>query len=260
MKKIIRRILSFLGITKKTNLFESRESVSSFLSRLIPLEANLKRIGNKNDGGYLIPEDIQIDTVFSPGVFDDDSFECYFANQGIQCHLLDYSVESNPTQHRNITFEKKYLGYAELDNFINFDDWVQLKNFNFKGNFLLQMDIEGWEYNNLINVSHETLKSFSVLIIEFHDFDNIIYRHVLKYYELIFSKLLLQFDIVHLHPNNACGFKKIEDLVVPNTIEITFVRKGLITTSKKVAKIKNKLDAPNYYSIEDISIESWLVN
>ena len=60
-----------------------------------PCPFELIRIGGKNDGAYLVPNDLKdIDACFSPGVnnfknFEDELTKLY----GIKCHMCDFTSD-----------------------------------------------------------------------------------------------------------------------------------------------------------------------
>ena len=70
---------------------------------------------------------------------------------------------------------------------------------------ILQMDIEGAEYDVLTFESTATLGRFSAMIIEFHGLEQFFDRRFLHTTSIIFEKLYRNFSICHVHPNNNCG-------------------------------------------------------
>ena len=70
---------------------------------------------------------------------------------------------------------------------------------------ILQMDIEGFEYDVLIETPRSILKKFRIILIEFHNFNQIFIQYGLKMIKYIFDKLNTDFYIVHIHPNKCCG-------------------------------------------------------
>jgi hypothetical protein len=232
------------GIYKK----HSKSDIRYFIQKLRPhlTQYKLLRIGSENDGGYLVPDDLEgIEAIYSPGVDKNSSFELFFAERGIICYLLDYSIESLPLQHSQFHFEKKFLGVVDDDVYITLDSWLR-KN-NEKGqNLLLQMDIEGEEWQVLQNASISLLENFRVLVIEFHGLpDRLGMRHNFKQTEILFQKLLKSFEIVHIHENNCCKSFRTQGIFIPEVVEITFLRKDRISGPKSIASIPHPLDQKN---------------
>ena len=144
-----------------------------FLERLYPvkIEMDLIRIGGENDGGYLLPNDLEnISVCFSPGVADNASFELDLFNKtGIESHLADYSVTGPPDGYHPKSFIKKYLGPVNDETYITLDSWIKSKEVENKSDFILQMDIEGGEYLTLLTTNIENLKKFRIIVLEVHN-------------------------------------------------------------------------------------------
>ena len=70
---------------------------------------------------------------------------------------------------------------------------------------MLQMDIEGAEYRNLLSTSKYILKRFRILVIEFHDFSELLINKKNNKVKLLINKLNETHICVHAHPNNCCG-------------------------------------------------------
>src|SRR5205823_127248 len=76
-----------------------RTAVRDLVALLHPLatEHSLIRLGDRGDGGYLVPDDLEsVEACFSPGVDDRASFETSLIERGIPCFLADASVDCAP--------------------------------------------------------------------------------------------------------------------------------------------------------------------
>jgi hypothetical protein len=231
--------------------------LNEFFKKVHPVDSghSLVRLGGDGDGGYLVPDDLEgVSACFSPGVLDVASFELAFAARGVKSYLADYSVESAPVQHELIDFEKKYLGSEEDNIFMTLDSWIQRKEPNQK-DFVLQMDIEGAEYDVIYDINSETLKKFRILVIEFHRLDSIFDKTGYKLINLTFSKLLKDFEIVHIHPNNVRAPVIYKGFEVPPLMEFTFLRKDrLLKRGDYSFAFPHSLDRPCVKSFEDYSL------
>ncbi len=235
--------------------------LEDFFKKMHPIDSghSLVRLGGDGDGGYLVPDDLEgIGACFSPGVSDVADFELAFAARGVKSYLADYSVESAPVQHELIDFEKKYLGSEEDNIFMTLDNWIQRKEPNQK-DFVLQMDIEGAEYDVIYDINSETLKKFRILVIEFHRLDSIFDKTGYKLINLTFNKLLRDFDIVHIHPNNVRAPVVYKGFQVPPLMEFTFIRKDRVVKAGKYSvEFPHPLDEPCVKGYEDYALpECW---
>ncbi len=74
------------------------------------------RLGNKYDGGYVIPKIFidNVDTIYSYGIGDDISFEIDFLTyKDININMYDHTVNGLPLQNNKINFYKEGLSYRK---------------------------------------------------------------------------------------------------------------------------------------------------
>ena len=257
---MLRNLLSALLSKKNIFLYKSDKSlVNKLIDKLFVYDCGheLIRIGSNKDGGYLVPNILgKIKYCFSPGVGDVNllgdvsSFEDDLSFRGIKCFLADNTVE-NPSKH---DFEKKNLNVFNDEKNFTLESWVKLKvgNVN-EDNLILQMDIEGSELGVIYNISEEYLKKFKVLVIEFHDFHFLGSYFGIRVLDEVFSKLLRNFSICHIHPNNCCGITSLNDKTIPSVMEITFINNDEVKYKKPVEyTFPHKLDFKNVTNKKDI--------
>ena len=165
----------------KLNIFKARKTpkqdLQAFIARFSDkyVATDLVRVGSEYDGGYLLPKIFEhIEYCFSPGVDYNSSFETELSNYyGIKCFLADASVDKPALDNVNFDFEAKYLSCRTEGDYITLSQWINDKTGDDDGGKILQMDIEGAEYEVLTYESADTLAKFSVIIIGSHDFQNI---------------------------------------------------------------------------------------
>lgn len=229
--------------------------LKSLAEQLKPLRTNkeLIRIGVNTDGGYLVPNDLEgIKACFSPGVDDIASFEQDLLTKGIGSHLADYSVDEIPNNTPALSFIKKFLGANTYDHFISLEDWVENYAPNSQDDSLiLQMDIEGAEYETLLSCSNEILNKFRIMVIEFHNTESWGQSDFFNIVNSVFKKLLKTHLIVHSHPNNAMGLVNMNGFLAPRVFELTFIKKNRVIHDG-FAKIPNELDFPNVNYMPDL--------
>jgi len=226
---------------------------------------NLIRLGNKNDGGYLVEKDdiVQSDILISFGISDDWSFEeNFYRYNNIDIYAYDGSLSKKFWIKRfiysllnfqindlfayfkfksffknNKHFQKKFLSF--YNNSINLNLDKILIDINSNKKVFIKMDIEGNEYR-LLNDILKFQNRISSLVIEFHDVD----LHIEK-----IKNFILNFDlkIIHIHINNY----SLSNLNIPNLIEITFSRIYLDLDNDYP---KNLNDNPNNPKLDDFEI------
>lgn len=227
LKKYFLRAFHTLGrhpekLTPKKVLFETLNAL-----RPRAFADHLVRIGGVGDGGYLLPESVRtIEVVVSPGVGDSVKFELDMLNKfGSHSVLIDASVERDSEWPEEFFFLPKYLGARSDKYFMNLEEVITHCQLSQK-KLLLQMDIEGFEYEVLMTTPSKTLRLFEVIVIELHDLNLWIRKEIfVRFIKPALENLLEGFVPIHFHPNNAGGFSNIYGLNVPNTVELTLVRK-----------------------------------
>ena len=219
-------------------------SVIDFLksNRPITTEFDLIRIGGSQDGGYLIPNDLDgIKYCFSPGVDVTSDFELdLYEKFNVHSYLSDFSVDKAGIDCDGFKFQKKFLNSKTNITNETLSDWIRKENND--DEMILQMDIEKSEYNVLIETSSEVLKKFRIILIEFHDFNKIFSDFGFRTINSLFDKLNNDFYIVHIHPNKCCGYSETKGLKIPNTVEYTFLRKDRVKYKKNTEKFPHELD------------------
>lgn len=222
------------------------------------------RIGNKNDGGYIINELISQNTnrLVSIGIGGEDTFERdwarTFPNTIIEMYDGTYPCnhicqEFNDRINQNIFYYQNNVG-----NEIN-----QIKLFNILNKpipTLLKIDIEGGEYNIFNNLFLEN--NIIGLIIEIHDLHYPEYRK--KMIELLknnFKNMLL----FHVHGNSWGGYFDLAitetdpPIVVknfPHVLELSFINKNIVNNySIDNSRFPiNELDTSNRQDQPDIDL------
>lgn len=222
---------------------------------------DLIRIGGENDGGYLHPNLLDsISYCFSPGIAYTASFEKELSDRyKIKSFMADASVKQAPMLDDNFEFIPKFLGTYTKNEFITLSDWIRQSKVTDKKK-ILQMDIEGAEFDVLLYESVETLSSFSTLTIEFHFMERMFQKDFLRMLNIIFDKIYKNFFICHVHPNNCCGIYSLNGVDVPRVMEVTFIRNDLLDSVKSTNSINlpHSLDRKNLEQNEDIVMpEMW---
>jgi hypothetical protein len=262
IKSIIKKILFKIGINieKITNLNDIEIFISRFRDNYKSVE--LVRIGGDSDGGYLVPNILNdIKYCFSAGVGPVSAFEKHLsADYKIQSFMADASVSYPPEQDYNFIFIKKFLSSRTTGEFITLKDWIKTSFKDNTANIILQMDIEGSEFEVLTYESSEILAKFSSMIIEFHGLQNMSNKNFLKMITGIFEKIYSNFSICHVHPNNLSGVYILNGVQIPSNIEVTFIRNdlinGLILNSK--VSLPHSLDKKNFNKAPEIKMpEVW---
>ena len=238
----------FLGCGYNISKVTSKNDLRSFFEAIHPVAINVEliRIGGKGDGGYLVPNDLEeIKACFSPGVSSISKFEEHLAEMNIKSFMLDYSVDKPAVDNDLFIFEKKFLGNKNNEKFIRLEEWVNTNSSATESNLILQMDIEGAEFTVFLDTPSSTLKKFRIMVVEFHNMHKLFNKESFQFVKQVFDKILMDFSVVHIHPNNDNPMISMGKFDVPPVIEFTFYRKDLVHHVDHKLTFPHPLDSPN---------------
>jgi hypothetical protein len=148
-----------------------------------------------------------------------------------------------------------FVGAYNSDTTVTLEKWIteSLPADN-KGDLMMQMDIEGAEYETLLATPDSILKKFRTIIVEFHHFH---YLDNKPHYNLVnatIEKLRQQFEPVHLHANNYEKVANVHGVLMPNVVEVTFLRKDRVKENKRLRALPHVLDLPNNPEWADVEL------
>jgi hypothetical protein len=236
---------------------------------LTPYEfLNLKRYGGNYDGGYILSEELlhNSNIIYSYGVGPDESwitFDREMVNMNKNVYLYDkLKNDFWDKNHPLFNFNREYVNSKNIYSHILYNQHINYTN------MILKMDIEGNEFETLLNCDEKIFYHFNQLAIEVHDVvnshtepqflihaDNADKRWMNKIN--LFNKLNKFYYLVHIHGNNNSSSIR-EGL--PDVLELLYIRKDKLDN----AKIKQTtcpifgLDYPNNPSASDIRLDWWL--
>jgi hypothetical protein len=225
-----------------------KSAVQLFMKKLYPVASDTKliRLGPAGDGGYLVPDDLAgIEACFSPGVAFSSGFEKDCANLGMKVFLADRSVDQPAEMHEQFFFTKKYIGVTTNDDFMTLDDWVDASLPHSQSDLLLQIDIEGFEYEVFLAMSDRLMRRFRIIVVEFHAMGQLFNLPFFRLASRAFDKILQNHTCVHIHPNSCCEPLYIGGLVIPSVAEFTFLRTDRISNPSYARTFPHPLDADN---------------
>jgi hypothetical protein len=229
----------------------SSTRIDQLISALAPwkYKGEIDRYGGAGDGSYIIPTDIVNKKSFlvSGGLGDNNNFEIQLARSGIKGFQIDNSISKPPKNHKNLNFVSKTLG--ALDDKESISLKTLINNVSKDKSIVVKLDIEGGELEALRNLPNNILQRITCLSMELHSIsslhDNNQILEMLKYLNTS------GFRSIYLQANNGCLTYTMSGYLIPDNIEVTFVKKNRVTkpTLKEIRRIKmlqskNNSDSP----------------
>lgn len=248
MNIFMKRILDVVKIGYFPTKTTKKPLLVDLINSLHPKSTDIEliRLGPQGDGGYLIPDDLAgIEACFSPGVSDSSDFELACANLGMQIFMADHSVNGPATSHKSFNFTKKYVGATTSEKFMTINDWIKNSPVNETSDLILQMDIEGYEYETLLSIPDELMKRFRIIVIEFHRLHHLWSAPFHRIASSAFVKVLQTHSCVHLHPNNCRSSIYMQGIEIPRVMEFTFLRNDRIDNYAYTSSFPHPLDSDN---------------
>lgn len=222
------------------------------------------RVGNKNqDGGYIIAElEGSYDGFISCGIGQDISFEIELLSiyNNLNCLAFDGTVNGLPQKHNRIEFVKKNISDKNSNETTNLTDFIS------GSDIFLKLDVEGFEFKILPElIKNDLLKYFKQMVIEFHTPTDI-KKHPSYYHsdlqditneimENVISDINKTHTLIHLHGNPVPGTHKMNNVIIPNVFECTFIRNEFVKDRVKNKKpVPTPIDRPNLPGYKEINL------
>ncbi len=215
--------------------------VQDFISILSPNKFNgdLKRFGDKGDGSYVLPRNLVTPKTYliSGGIADNNEFEIELAKKGVVGIQVDNSIIRAPKEHKNLVFKNATLGEKDGTNEISLENLIS--NAPSNKNLIVKLDIEGAEISAIQYLSKKSLNRIDCLVLELHNLSSLVQNdRVLKSLIKLKNSGL---SSVYLQANNGILDYIISGVLIPDNVEVTFVRKEKVSkpSPKDVLRIKN---------------------
>jgi hypothetical protein len=221
-----------------------RNSSSTKIDQLISVLAPWKyrgeidRYGGIGDGSYIIPTDIVNRKSFlvSGGIGNNNNFEIQLARLGIKGFQIDNSINKPPKNHDNLNFISKTLGVLDGEESISLKTLIN--NVPINKAIIVKLDIEGGEIEALRNLPKNILQKITCLSMELHSIGSL--HENSQILEMLNHLKLSGFRSIYLQANNGCLTYTISGYLIPDNMEVTFVKKNRVIkpTLKEIQRIK----------------------
>ena len=223
----------------------------NFISIVAPKSVkgkNLIRIGSSNDGGYVMLDHmIENSIVYNFGIGNDISWDMDLVKRGCTIFQYDHTISGPPIIHPNLHFSKIGIANRTSDDgtLKPISDLLKINRHVNNSDLIMNMDIEGCEWDILHSLESEVFNKFSQVLIEFHNLFDIVLMERMEEMISVFKKINESHQAIHVHANNSSRLSVISGIMLPETIEITFVRKKDYCFEDNTNNFPTSLDGPN---------------
>jgi hypothetical protein len=232
---------------------QARETLFAALQPVKLRNCELARFGEQNDGGYLLCGNLLngVGAAYSYGISGYDGWGCDVSTKlSVPVHQYDCFNTTQPScpSGRPVFHAECVAGRRSHDEEGRLFDSLQsqfARNGDAEKFLVVKMDVEGAEWDSILQTPDEVLARIDQLVFEFHGVSDT------GRYLPVIAKLKRTFEIVHLHFNNfACVGAGAP--FPAWAYEVTFVNKRLadVDEAGRVA-LPSALDAPNHPGVPD---------
>lgn len=215
---------------------------------------NYVRVGGcRGDGGYIMVDDFHDKMrAYSIGIGDNASWDKELADKGIKVLMYDHTIFHLPQVHNNFTFHRCGVGTGE--NCRPLEDILRENGDWDNHDLILKMDVEGAEWEVLDSTPSELLNQFIQISLELHGVCNMENKErILR----ILRKLSLTHQAIWVHGNNIDKAENADGILIPNLLEVTYVRKDACLFEEGACEFPMPLDLPNLERRRDFVLGNW---
>jgi hypothetical protein len=195
------------------------------------------------------------DAAYSFGISNDVSWDLDIAKKGIDVFMYDHTIKRLPLENEHFHFFKTGIcgTSGEDTNLKTFEEILTANGHMTNNNIILKIDVEGAEWEAFSKTSGEIIENFAQIAVEFHGVNNVYDENKFNTMLSVFEKLNTTHQVVHVHANNYGSIEIIGGVPLPNTFEVTYLRKrdNQFSSNHKCYPLQN-LDMPNNPSIADL--------
>jgi hypothetical protein len=214
-----------------------------------------KRYGSDFDGGYILSDDLvqTCDRVYSLGIANEFSIDVQMAEMGKMVYQYDIDFCQTP-QIPNMKFKQLFIDNNSLRG-----ELIETGGMGNDNNLLL-MDIEGGEYDVILN-SEDLLENFSQISLELH------YATFEKKLPSLLDKLNKTHTLIHIHANNWVLTSQHENFIngkgivngIPDLLELTYIKNDKFLNKEIMKeKIPTSIDKKNINHLPEVELSWWV--
>ena len=216
------------------------------------------RIGSSNDGGYVMLDEILKSgkIAYSIGIGNTIKFEEAVEALGYKIWMYDHTVNGKKFKNENRTIFKIGIAPADAGKYKTLSTMIKDNGHENEENMVLQMDVEGAEWEVLSRIDPDVLSKFSIMNLEIHWMNTMFARpDTTEMIDKSFQALTKNHTVFHVHANNWCGYYEMKDKPpLAEVLEISLVKNDLVNLVSCNEEFPGPLDSPNKKGEPDINL------
>ena len=177
---------------------------------------------------------------YSIGINQDVSWDLDMVAEGYQVYQYDHTIKKLPEE--NLAFHWKKIGITGEEETAELKNLTTLLRDNGHADvsgMVLKIDVEGYEWNVFAGLAEKTLLQFDQIVVEFHDLiadeDRNMKIHALE-------NLVKTHKVIHIHANNNSSADYCGDIMMPDVLEVTWLRKDLCLDTRYTGVLPRSVD------------------
>jgi len=180
--------------------------------------------------------------------------------------LYDHTVDSAALKRDFLHFKKEGVGEKKTKDRNTIESHLN-ENIDHKKKLILKMDIDGGEWDTLINTPDSVLGLFNQIVIEVHGMGTDlseslnggeVYEASLDKKINVLKKINNLFYLFHVHANNYSRVFYKKWYKIPDTLELTYINKKIVKNPEPSKVIfPTEFDRPNSKNKKEVDLHFW---
>lgn len=229
------------------------------IKEVMDSDFRLCRVGKEDDGGYVMAlkeENYSSEKIaYSIGICDDVSWDLEIAKAGYQIYQYDHTIKKLPCNHESFHWKKIGLtGGTETKELKRLKTVLAENGHDKMNGGLLKIDVEGYEWEIFAECEEKILKQFDQIVMELHNFHDLKNRPTIT---KALKNINNTHQVIYVHCNNMSPVAYCGDIIMPNCLEVIYVKKDKFKFKECEFISPTSLDRPNLARIPEIKLGNW---
>ena len=215
------------------------------------------RMGNSHDGGYVLVDNIaqKSKIAYSFGISNDISWDKEMSEKGMEVFMYDHTVDVPEDMNGNMHFFNIGIcGSKERKNekLKTINEIIESNGHAHNNGMILKMDIEGDEYDFLLNIDDDILTKFDQIVMELHHITDCDMTD-----EIVgaLKKINRNHRLIHIHGNNYSTIRYVNNKAIPDSVEVSYVLASAYEYDECESNKYRYIDKPNDKERLEVIIE-----